>query len=86
MVGPLLRRHLAPSDPHWLSRLAGRPGSEAQALRGYLTGSIDAVSGSEPDGRPPRYLVVDYKTNWLGGFDGEVLKIGDYTPARMAAR
>jgi len=27
---------------------------------------------------------VDYKTNWLGGFDGEVLKLADYVPARMA--
>jgi exodeoxyribonuclease V beta subunit len=86
MVGPLLRRHLAPSDP-----LIAYPDSlddpalSMQGLRGYLTGSIDAVLRIRPDGGPPRYLVVDYKTNWLGGFDGEVLKIGDYTPARMAA-
>ncbi len=86
MVGPLLRRHLAPSDP-----LTGYPDSlddpalSMQALRGYLTGSIDAVLRIRRDDGPPRYLVVDYKTNWLGGFDGEVLKIGDYTPVRMAA-
>ena len=37
-----------------------------QALRGFLTGSIDAVLRiADPDGEP-RYLVVDYKTNWLG--------------------
>ena len=35
-------------------------------LRGYLTGSIDAVLRV---GSPPRYLVVDYKTNRLGGRD-----------------
>jgi exodeoxyribonuclease V beta subunit len=86
MVSPLLRRYLAPSDP-----LADYPDSlddpalNTQALRGYLTGSIDAVLRIGREAREPSYLVVDYKTNWLGGFDGEVLKIGDYTPARMAA-
>jgi exodeoxyribonuclease V beta subunit len=85
MVGPLLRRHLPPSDP-----LVGYPdllddqALNTQALRGYLTGSIDAVLRIRSDNRPARYLVVDYKTNWLGGFDGEVLKLGDYVPARMA--
>jgi exodeoxyribonuclease V beta subunit len=34
-------------------------------LRGYLTGSIDAVLRVAG----PRYLVVDYKTNRLGGYD-----------------
>ncbi len=84
MVGPLLRRHLASSDP--LARypdLLDDPALAAQTLRGYLTGSIDAVLRIRRDDQP-RYLVVDYKTNWLGGFDGEVLKVGDYTPARMA--
>jgi exodeoxyribonuclease V beta subunit len=28
--------------------------------------------------------VVDYKTNWLGPFDGAPLNLGDYTPQRMA--
>jgi exodeoxyribonuclease V beta subunit len=85
MVGPLLRGHLLPSDP-----LAGYPdllddqALNTQALRGYLTGSIDAVLRIRSGNRPPRYLVVDYKTNWLGAFDGEVLKLGDYAPARMA--
>jgi exodeoxyribonuclease V beta subunit len=85
MVSPLLRRHLAPADP-----LAGYPDRlddpalGTQALRGYLTGSIDAVLRLRRDNRPPRYLVVDYKTNWLGSFDGDTLKVGDYTPARMA--
>ena len=33
----------------------------------------------------PRYLVVDYKTNWLGAVDGRRAdRCGDYTPARMA--
>jgi len=78
--------YLAPSDP-----LTGYPDSlddpalSMQALRGYLTGSIDAVLRIRRYDGPPRYLVVDYKTNWLGGFDGEVLKIADYTPTRMTA-
>jgi exodeoxyribonuclease V beta subunit len=85
MVSPLLRRYLSPSDP-----LADYPDSlddpalNTQALRGYLTGSIDAVLRIRREDQPPKYLVVDYKTNWLGGFDGEVLKVGDYTPPRMA--
>ncbi len=86
MIGPLLRRHVAPSDP--LARyphLLDDPALATQILRGYLTGSIDAVLRVRRDDGPPRYLVVDYKTNWLGGFDGEVLTVGDYTPARMAA-
>jgi exodeoxyribonuclease V beta subunit len=85
MVGPLLRRHLDPSDP--LAAYPARlddPTLSAQPLRGYLTGSIDAVLRIRRDDRPARYLVVDYKTNWLGSFDGDVLKVGDYAPARMA--
>jgi exodeoxyribonuclease V beta subunit len=85
MMGPLLRRHLDASDP-----LAGYPDRlddpalASQVLRGYLTGSIDAVLRIRGDDQQPRYLVVDYKTNWLGGFDGDVLTVGDYQPARMA--
>ena len=80
---PLLRRHLPADDP-----LAGYPDRLAplsdQPLRGYLTGSIDAVL-RVPD--PERYLVVDYKTNWLGpiGPDGpEPLTAAHYTPTRLA--
>jgi exodeoxyribonuclease V beta subunit len=85
MVSPLLRRHLLPSDPLvGYPDLLDDPVLNKQALRGYLTGSVDAVLRIRSDDRPPRYLVVDYKTNWLGGFDGEVLTVGDYVPARMA--
>ncbi len=50
-------------------------------LRGYLTGSIDAVLRV---GTPaaPRYVVVDYKTNRLGGYD-EPLTAWHYRPAAM---
>ncbi|WP_232323429.1 UvrD-helicase domain-containing protein [Catenuloplanes japonicus] len=55
-----------------------------QPLRGYLTGSIDAVL--RVDG--PRYLVVDYKTNWLGDLGPagpEPLTAGHYRPSALAA-
>lgn len=85
MVAPLLRRHLAPSDPLiGYPDLLDDPALGTQTLRGYLTGSIDAVLRIRRDDQPARYLVVDYKTNWLGSFDGDVLKVGDYAPARMA--
>jgi exodeoxyribonuclease V beta subunit len=81
-LAPLLRRHLPPehplgSYPDALAGLADQP------LRGYLTGSIDAVLRLPG----PRFAVVDYKTNWLGpmGPDGrEPLTSAHYTPARLA--
>ena len=48
-------------------------------LRGYLTGSIDAVLRV---GSPARYLVVDYKTNRLGGYD-EPLTAWHYRSAAL---
>jgi exodeoxyribonuclease V beta subunit len=85
MVAPLLRRHLAEDDPiHLYPALIDHPALAEQSLRGYLNGSIDAVLRvAEPRGEP-RYLVVDYKTNWLGTFDGAPLTLADYTPRRMA--
>ena len=84
MVAPLLRRHLGADDPlHPYPALIDHPALAEQSLRGYLNGSIDAVLRVGPAGEP-RYLVVDYKTNWLGPFDGAPLNLGDYTPQRMA--
>jgi exodeoxyribonuclease V beta subunit len=81
-IAALLRRHLSFDDPLRgyaddldVPELAGRH------LRGFLNGSIDAVL-RVTDGGAPRYLVVDYKTNWLGGAD---LTAADYTPGAMAA-
>jgi exodeoxyribonuclease V beta subunit len=68
-LAPLLRRHLPAADP--LRRYADTLGDAAlggQSLRGYLTGSVDVVMRVSVDGEP-RYLTVDYKTNWLGGYD-----------------
>jgi exodeoxyribonuclease V beta subunit len=79
---PLLRRHLPAGDP-----LLGYPDQldalAEQPLRGYLTGSIDAVLRL-PGGR---FAIVDYKTNWLGpiGPEGpEPLTTAHYTPTRLA--
>jgi len=82
-VGELLRRHLDADDPLacYSDRLAGGA-LGAQPLRGYLSGSIDAVLRI-PDGSGHRYLVVDYKTNWLGESDAP-LTAADYSHLRMA--
>ncbi|MEO3760999.1 exodeoxyribonuclease V subunit beta [Mycobacterium sp. B14F4] len=78
-VGELLRQHLAPNDP--LSSYAERlrqPGLGAQSLKGYLSGSVDAVLRIGQ-----RYLVVDYKTNWLGD-PTRPLTAADYAQPRLA--
>ncbi len=73
-LGSLLREHLAGDDPlrSYADRLSG-PDLGGQPLRGYLSGSIDAVL-RVPAGEPGeyRYLVVDYKTNRLGEPDRPV--------------
>jgi exodeoxyribonuclease V beta subunit len=74
-VGELLRAHLPADDPvaPYVDRLTSAA-LAGQSLRGYLSGSIDAVL------RLPnqRYLVVDYKTNYLGD------TAADYSHARLA--
>jgi exodeoxyribonuclease V beta subunit len=82
---PLLREHLDPDDPLAAYPDAlGDPALADQTLRGFLTGSIDAVLRVPgPDGEPS-YLVVDYKTNWLGPLDGPPLTVASYTGTRMA--
>jgi exodeoxyribonuclease V beta subunit len=84
-VGRLVAEHLPADDP--LAAYAERLRSDAlgnQPLRGYLNGSIDAVlripDGSVPGGH--RYVVVDYKSNWLGDGDGS-LTSADYERARL---
>ncbi|OFJ55583.1 UvrD-helicase domain-containing protein [Mycolicibacterium grossiae] len=81
-VGVLLRDHLPPSDPlaSYTLRLLGEP-LGSQSLRGYLSGQIDAVLRI-PDGDGHRYVVVDYKTNWLGDGDAP-LTADDYDRPRM---
>jgi exodeoxyribonuclease V beta subunit len=82
-LADLLDAHLRPGDP-----LVGYPDRlrevSEQRLRGYLTGSLDAVlrfpGGDEG---PVSYAVVDYKTNWLG-VGGGGITAWDYRPAALA--
>ena len=93
-LAPLLRAHLPEDDPllPYADALAD-PALGGQHLRGYLTGSVDVVLRIPADGGH-RYLVVDYKTNWLGGppadaGDGDdaapALTALDYQPSVLAA-
>ena len=78
-VGELLRAHLPKDDPlaSYADRLTGAA-LGGQPLKGYLSGSVDAVLRIGD-----RYVVVDYKTNWLG--DGaESLTAADYAQPRLA--
>ncbi|WGX97250.1 UvrD-helicase domain-containing protein [Nocardioides sp. L-11A] len=83
-IAGLLRTHLPEDDPvrAYADALAN-PLLGDQVLRGYLTGSIDVVlrlrSG---DGGDPRYVVIDYKTNWLGPTDAP-LTAGAYRPTAL---
>ncbi len=84
-LAPLLRRHLPADDPllGYADTLEQDPALADQALRGYLTGSIDVVLRVQVDGSP-RYLTVDYKTNWLGDLDAP-LTAHSYRPSVLAA-
>lgn len=76
----LLARHLTPDDPlaAYAERLAD-PLLGDQVLRGFLVGSIDAVLRIPGESGRMRYLVVDYKTNWLGPLDERTpLTVGHY--------
>ena len=90
-IAALLRRHLGPDDV-FASYADQLEGLGQARLRGYLTGSIDAVlrlRGPAPEGAAAsgpgeeRYVVVDYKTNRLGSFE-EALTTWHYRPAAMA--
>ncbi|MFD4367388.1 UvrD-helicase domain-containing protein [Rhodococcus sp. NPDC058521] len=76
-IADLLRRHLPEDDvmagyPEQMTMLEERP------IRGFLTGSIDAVLRIPG----PRFVIVDYKTNRLGAGD---LTTEHYTNDRMVA-
>ncbi|HEY5878452.1 MAG TPA: UvrD-helicase domain-containing protein [Nakamurella sp.] len=82
-LAPVIRRGLPPDDPlaGYAERLAS-PAFAGLSLRGYLTGSLDAVLRLPGE----RYLVADYKTNWLGDFDtGAPLSLWDYRPEALEA-
>src|SRR6185312_5253322 len=82
MISRVLRDHLSPDDP--LGGYAERLGDPVlrQNVRGYLTGSLDLVVRTGTPGAP-RFAVLDYKTNWLGGA-GEELTVHHYRPDALA--
>jgi exodeoxyribonuclease V beta subunit len=84
-LAPLLRRHLPEGDPvRGFADQLDRPELGGQSLRGYLTGSVDVVLRlTGPDGEP-RYVIVDYKTNWLGPRE-EPLTAAAYAPSALDA-
>ncbi|MFP5334054.1 MAG: UvrD-helicase domain-containing protein [Actinomycetes bacterium] len=84
-LGAAWRRHVPPDDVFaaYADRLEGRH-LAPERLRGYLTGSLDAVLRVRDGGGEPRYLVVDYKTNRLAAPD-EPLTTWHYRPEAMAA-
>jgi exodeoxyribonuclease V beta subunit len=91
----ILRDHLPETDP--LASYADRleqPVLGDQPLRGYLSGSVDVILRipADPSEVPggARFVVVDYKTNRLGGDptaagDQAVGTAADYGPAELAA-
>ena len=84
-LAPLLRRHLPDGDPvRGFADALDRPELGGQSLRGYLTGSIDVVLRVRDADDEVRYLVVDYKTNWLGPRD-EPLTAASYVPEALDA-
>lgn len=68
-VAAVMRRWLPADDPlaDYPDALAD-PSLSGQLLRGFLTGSIDSVLRIGP-AEQPRFVVIDYKTNRLGGED-----------------
>jgi exodeoxyribonuclease V beta subunit len=83
-IAALLRRWIPVDDP--LGAYADRLDDPllAARLRGYLTGSIDAVLRLPPvgTGGRTRFAIVDYKTNWLGVGD-EPLTAWHYRPSAL---
>lgn len=82
-IADLLDAHLDPDDvlTGYAEQLRD-PVLAEEVLRGYLIGSIDAVL-RVPGEASSRYLVVDYKTNWLGPPEDPLL-LGHYTRSAMA--
>ncbi len=75
-IADLLRTHLRADDP-FAEYADAIEQLDDIALKGYLTGSIDAVLRTAG----PRFIVVDYKTNRLGSGD---LTVAHYARDRMA--
>lgn len=83
-IAALLRRWLPPRDV--LAGYADRlddPMLAGRRMLGYLTGSIDAVLRVRDFDGSPSYLIVDYKTNWLGESRTQPLTAWHYRPAAL---
>jgi exodeoxyribonuclease V beta subunit len=86
-IGELVLGYLPEDDPlrRWAQHLAA--GEFGVKLAGHLTGSIDLVArvcdGTGADA-PPRFVVVDYKTNTLGE-RGRAPQSIDYHPYALPA-
>ncbi len=82
-IAAVLRAHLAADDP--MAAYAERLGDAGlrDAVRGYLTGSLDLVVRVR-EGDAQRFAVLDYKTNRLGDFD-QPLTLADYHPDLIVA-
>jgi len=88
-VAVLLRRHLRQDDPlHGYADDVDVPLLAERRVRGFLTGSIDLVLRvpAAEAGESDRFVVADYKTNWLGSpqSSGVPLTAEDYHPEAMA--
>jgi exodeoxyribonuclease V beta subunit len=90
-IADVLRAHTGADDP--LAGYAERLDDARlrQSVRGYLTGSLDLVirlpgpgSDAPASSGPPRFAVLDYKTNWLGPPDAP-LTAGHYRSEAMRA-
>jgi exodeoxyribonuclease V beta subunit len=83
-IGDVLREHLPADDP--LAGYADRLGDPAlrRTVRGYLTGSLDLVARVRGVDGVPRFVVMDYKTNWLGPPD-VALTAWHHRPSVLAA-
>ncbi|HSS68981.1 MAG TPA: 3'-5' exonuclease, partial [Nocardioidaceae bacterium] len=82
-IATLLRDRVAADDilAPYAADLAV-PTVSTRSMRGFLAGSIDAVLRVRDPSGSPRYLVVDYKTNWLGA--DSTLTAAHYRPELMA--
>jgi exodeoxyribonuclease V beta subunit len=82
-IADLLRQYLNAEDPmRAYAALLEDPVVADGLLRGYLTGSIDAVL-RVGEGATQRFVIVDYKTNRLGEPD-EPISAWDYRPDALA--
>jgi exodeoxyribonuclease V beta subunit len=83
-IASVIREQSEPREP--LFRYAEQLSSPGlrQSVRGYLAGAIDMVARLAPDQGQTRFVLFDYKTNWLGA-PGEALTPWNYRPSALVA-